>query len=139
MLSSASCRKRGWDVSHFSSATKSLLPGTPAASLQTRGRAQHPLSPMVSEPGWIPFGGASTGTGGVWDCLMPQVALPGRHCQGRGFQPGDRGDPKHIVSLPNTSIHSPVFPALPGHKETLPSLATVWRCLQPQGKGSTDF
>lgn len=61
-------------------------------------------------------------------------ALPGERSPAWG-----QGDPKQILSLPDTSIHSPVLPALPGHKETLPSLATAWPCLQPQGKGSTDF
>lgn len=139
MLSPVSCRKCGWDVSHFSLAAQSLLPGTPAASLQTRGRAQPTLSPMLSEPGWIPPGGAGTGT--QEDLGQPRArggtsrqALPGERSPAWGW-----GDPKQILSLPDTSIHSPVFPALPGHKETLPSLATAWPGLQPQGKGSTDF
>lgn len=79
-------------------------------------------------------------TGALCYCLMPEVALPGRHCQGTGVQPGHRGDPKHILThLQVPSMPRPVFPALPGHKESLPHLATAWPCLQPQGKGSTDF
>lgn len=93
MLSPVSCRKRGWDVSHFSLAAQSLLPGTPAASLQTRGRAQPTLSPMLSEPGWIPPGGAGTGT---------QEESGTASCQRWHFQAGTaRGDwgPQGMATL----------------------------------------
>lgn len=94
---------------------------------------------MESEPGRIPSGRTGTGTQEESGTVLCQRWHFQAGTAGRGVQAGDRSDSKQILTLQVTPIHSPVFPALPGHKETLPHLATAWPCLQPQEKGSTDF